>query len=192
MSKKKNKTVDERLEAIQELGADLHQRRIYLFGDVTPDMSWKAITALDLLKRDGKPISVILNSGGGDEYEGWAIYDAFVPFRKYISVYAVGQAMSMAAILLQIGSRRLLAPNLRFMIHNGHGPDFKGAPHASVLKAWGKEQHINDKRYAAELAARSKLTFQEVEAMCEQETFMSAEEAVRDGFADQIYKGGTR
>lgn len=179
------------IETIQEVGADLKRRRIYLFGDVGRDMSWKALTALDILAQSKEPITVILNSGGGEEYQGWAIYDAFQAVPNKIKVIAYGQAMSMAAILLQVGDERLISKNLRFMIHNG-STEWGRSLHAVEVRAWGKEQERNDRRYAQVLAQHARRNIAAIERACEKETFLTAEEAVAYGFADAIYQGPVR
>ena len=67
--------------------------------------------------KDMDPINVVISSPGGDVYAGLAIYDALklVPNKKIITI--VGQAMSIATIVLLAGDERRATPNSRIMIH---------------------------------------------------------------------------
>lgn len=192
----------DKLESIIELGADLEKRVIYLYGDVDGEMSKKALAALSLLDRQKGPITVVIDSPGGDEYEGWAIIDAFCQARQKVLTIGYGQVMSMAAALLQMGDERRMAPCARFMIHPGS--QNLGDAHSNVVIAAGKEQEINNRRYSllfsdriiamgkrrpdvwpkghGELAAS-------VYRMSLEETFLSADEALQYGFIDAIHEG---
>ncbi len=181
-------TASERLEQIATHGVDLAKRRIYLHGDVDGTMTARLLAALHLMDEEDKLITVFLDTGGGDEYEAWAMYDAMHLARSRIMVIGLGQVMSAGAIILNGASEglRCLTRNCRFMIHNGQG-DFSSVPqpHSSVVKAMGKEQEINDNRYAFMLAERADKGL-DVQRMCLNETYMSAEDTVRLGFADLI------
>ena len=128
---------------------DLKNRVIYLFGSVDVDMSFKAIVALHEMENDDRKasITVFLNTDGGSESDGWAIYDAFKRSPCGITVIAVGECQSMGMILLQMGDNRKLALHTRCLIHLGWGPSLDEAPHSLVLKALGKEQEVCDEMY---------------------------------------------
>jgi len=70
-------------------------------------------------KRGEKPINIIMNNVGGDEYHGMGIYDAIDNCRNHVTIRVHGHAMSMGSIILQAADRRLMTPNSRIMIHYG-------------------------------------------------------------------------
>jgi ATP-dependent Clp protease protease subunit len=70
-----------------------------------------------------RDISVYINSPGGSVTAGLAILDTMRFVKPHISTFCVGQAASMAAVLLSAGERekRFALPNSRIMIHQPHG-----------------------------------------------------------------------
>jgi ATP-dependent Clp protease protease subunit len=70
-----------------------------------------------------KDISVYINSPGGSITAGMAIYDTMQYIRPDISTLCVGQAASMAAVLLAAGApgKRFSLPNARLLIHQPMG-----------------------------------------------------------------------
>jgi ATP-dependent Clp protease protease subunit len=172
----------------REAQADFKNRIIYLFGPVDGEMAFKAITALHEMERlsDTQSITVFLNTEGGSEPDGWAIYDAFRRSNCQIYVVGLGEVQSMGMILLQMGDSRKLAHNVRCLIHLGFGPDLENT-HSLVLKSLGKEQEVCDRMYVQCLAERSRQKYEDVLEWCTHETHMSANEAVEKGFADGIY-----
>jgi len=74
-----------------------------------------------------KDISIYINSPGGSITAGLAIYDTMQFIRPDISTICIGQAASMAAVLLAAGSpkKRFALPNSRILLHQPMG-DFSG------------------------------------------------------------------
>jgi len=70
-----------------------------------------------------KDISIYINSPGGEVTAGLAIYDTMQFIKPNVSTFCVGQAASMAAILLAAGAKgkRFALPNARILIHQPHG-----------------------------------------------------------------------
>jgi len=74
-----------------------------------------------------KDISIYINSPGGSVTAGLAIYDTMQFIRPDISTICIGQAASMAAVLLTAGTtkKRFALPNSRVLLHQPMG-DFSG------------------------------------------------------------------
>src|SRR6266436_2059216 len=74
-----------------------------------------------------KDISIYINSPGGSVTAGLAIYDTMQFIRPDVSTICIGQAASMAAVLLAAGSakKRFALPNSRVLLHQPMG-DFSG------------------------------------------------------------------
>jgi ATP-dependent Clp endopeptidase proteolytic subunit ClpP len=178
-------TPNDLLETIQSICADVPHRRLYLCTGIDEAIIHQLITALDLMDRDDGEITLTLNSAGGSAYDALALYDALKLARNDIKIIGLGAVMSAATLILQAGDVRLLAPNTRFMIHNGSWN--LGDAHASVIVSAGKEMEYSNRRYAEILASKAKIDAEAIENLCLKETFLSAQEAVAKGFADDIY-----
>ncbi len=152
-------------------------------------MAERAIKALHILDaQSDKPITVILNNTGGDEYHGMAIYDAIRACRSHVTIKVMGSAMSMGSIILQAGDARILAPNSRIMIHYG---SWGTSDHPQITYRWAEEGKRLDKLmedlYLAKINekqpgfARSRL-----KKLLNFDTILSPAEAVALGLADSI------
>src|SRR5512141_2034363 len=113
-----------------ERGYDIYSRllvdRIVFLGTPVDDMVANVIIAqlLFLQMTDPKKdIHLYINSPGGSVTAGLAIYDTVQFLTCDVNTYCIGQAASMAAVLLAAGSKnkRLALPNARIMIHQPWG-----------------------------------------------------------------------
>lgn len=173
------------LSDIMTTGVDLDKRRIYLTGEVTQGMAHRVIIALHHIDATEGTITFIVNSEGGEEIAGYAIYDAILMAKNQVAMEVVGSVFSIAAAIFQAGDTRRMSPNSEMMIHNGSiGTDENMQQNAIVEMA---DQIVkNNKRYHGILANASKMTYAEVEDACEKDSFFSAEEAVKSGLCDEI------
>ena len=164
---------------------DEQSREIYLFGSVDESMASQAILAIRRLDSIGTDnITLIIQSDGGDEGSGWAIYDALRLARCKIVGQCYGVCMSIMALILQACDTRLLAPNCRFMIHDGN-TDY-GPASLREVRTLLKEENILTQMYYEGLAEKSELSVDKVKKLCEDESYMDANVAVGYGFADAI------
>jgi ATP-dependent Clp protease protease subunit len=159
-------------------------REVLLFGSITSESASQTILSIRQLDRaEKKNIHLIISSGGGSEPAGWAIYDALCLTRCKVIGHCFGECMSIAALILQGCDSRLLSPNTRFMIHNGmvayNGPLDK-------VRIALVEENFLTQMYYEKLAEKSNLSIDKVKNLCDSETYLSAEEAVKAGFADGI------
>ena len=89
-------------------------RRIFITGEI------KADSAMDFFKQvmflnvedDSKPISVFINSLGGEIDNGLLFYDTIVGSKAPIRMFCTGCAYSMGAVLFACGRERCLTPSL--------------------------------------------------------------------------------
>lgn len=173
--------------------ASLDNQRILDFITEVSDASvHRAVTKLgDWRVRSLKPITVRFNSPGGDLISGMALYDYIVMLRQEgieVTTVATGMCASMAAVLLQAGTKRLVTPNAWFMIHE-----------VSSFSE-GKLSEIEDEtkwliraqsRFLDILAERSKLSKAEIKRRWRPANgwWMTPEETIEMGFADEIATG---
>jgi ATP-dependent Clp protease protease subunit len=134
----------------------------------------------------GGKVLVRINSAGGSVTEGMAIYNLLKEHKAEITTRVDGIAGSIASIILMAGDKREIAPNAYVMIHN---------PYAQVM---GEEDEIraiadllskNKQSMYAIYAARTGMPTEEIKALCDKTSYLSAEESVRMGFCTRMTGG---
>lgn len=166
-------------------GSEFQSRTLFLVGDVDEKLSHQLLVGLRLLDESPGQIRVVLNSGGGVESDGYAIYDALRAAKNRIVIEAYGACQSIAAVIMQAGDRRLMSREAQFMVHHGVIPMSAEEQQDMVVMTAERIKQENA-RYHRILARRSKLPLDQVARLCQAETFMSAREAIRYGFADAL------
>lgn len=120
----------ELLKDFHDYGANIATREIFLHNhyhtedNQNPGVEYrmsntflKNLRALDL--KSDQPITIHMQSIGGEWFDGMAIYDAISMCRSYVTIIAYGQASSMSSIILQAADYRAITPNAHFMCHYG-------------------------------------------------------------------------
>lgn len=134
-----------------------------------------------------KPIYLYINSPGGSVSSGLGIYDAMQYIKPKISTIVIGQACSMGSFLAQAGAKgeRKILPHARVMVHQPSG----GAQGmASDIEISYKEIQYLKKKLTELYVHHNTVgkTFEDFERIMDRDTFMSAEQAVEWGLADEI------
>ncbi len=133
-----------------------------------------------------KDISLYINSPGGSITAGMAIYDTMQFVQPDVVTYCIGQAASIAALLLTAGSakKRFALPNARVLIHQ---------PWMSGLSGQATDIDIHAKEILRMrtvlnnlLAKHSGQPLDKVEKDVERDFIMSAEQAKEYGLVDEI------
>ena len=169
----------------------LKDRIVFLGSEIDDDLANVAIAQLLFLESEDpdKDVMMYVNSPGGDVSAGLAIYDTMQALRCPIATFCVGQAASMASLLLASGAKgkRSALPNARVMIHQplagfrGQATDI--AIHAKeILKA---RDTIN-----ALYAKHTGQTADRIQHDTERDNFMSAAEARDYGLIDAVLISG--
>lgn len=131
-----------------------------------------------------KPVTVNVNSPGGDMFEGLAIYNLLRDHPAEVTIKVMGLAASAASIIAMAGDRIEMGLGSFLMIHNAWGA-VVGNRHD-----WRAAAEVFD-QYDAAMAeiyeARSGQPVKEVAKLMDAETFMRASEAVSKGFADATF-----
>src|SRR5579859_482934 len=103
----------------------LKDRIVFMGTPVNDDVANIIIAQLLFLESEDpdKDINLYINSPGGVVTSGLAIYDTIQFLKAPVSTICVGQAASMAAVLLAAGAKgkRFALPNARIMIHQPSG-----------------------------------------------------------------------
>ena len=135
-----------------------------------------------------KDIQFYINSPGGSVTSGMAIYDTMQYIKPDVSTICIGMAASMGAFLLSSGAKgkRIALPNAEIMIHQPSGGS-QGQCTDIQIQA---EQILKiKKKLNAILSGNTGKSVEQIEADCERDHFMTAEEACEYGLIDKvIYK----
>ena len=165
----------------------LKDRIIFLDGEIN-DLSADLVVA-QLLFLDGqdieKDINLYINSPGGSVTAGLAIYDTIQYVKSNVQTICMGQAASMAALILAAGTpgKRMVLPSSRVLIHQPWG----GAQgQARDIGIQSKEIIRLKKMTIDYFAKHSGKTLEQIASDMERDLYMSAEEAVVYGVADKI------
>ncbi len=177
-----------------ERGYDIYSRllkdRIVFIGTPVDDNVANVIIAqlLYLQAEDpGKDIHLYINSPGGSVTSGLAIYDTIQFVKCDVTTYCVGQAASMAAVLLAAGSKgkRFALPNARIMIHQPWG-GVQGQ--ASDISIQAKEILRMRDRLNEILSLHTGKPIETIAKDTDRDFFMSAAESRDYGLVDDVVK----
>jgi ATP-dependent Clp protease protease subunit len=167
----------------------LKDRIIFLGGGVT-DASANTIIAqmLFLSNEDSKnDIHFYINSPGGSITAGLAVYDTMQFLRCDVATYCIGQAASMAAVLLAGGKaeKRFLLPNSRVLLHQPHIMGVLEGP-ATDLDIEAREILRLRTRIYHILANHTGQPPAKIEKDSDRNLWLSSEESINYGLADRI------
>lgn len=171
---------------------DPRTKTIYLGGDIDEQSAASAVKALWFLDHasDGD-IKLIINSYGGDVYQGLAIYDAIKSCSCHVTTIGTGAIMSMATIIIQAGDQRLLSPTSTMMIHVGSA---WMDDHAHNVKR-ANEEYLRLERLCEQLyldamrKTNPKMKLAELRKLLTFDTYLSPQKAIELGLADGIFAG---
>ena len=131
----------------------------------------------------GNPVDVLINSPGGDVFEGLAIYNLLREHDGEVRVKVIGLAASIASIIAMAGDEVQIARSGFLMIHNswvvagGNRHDLRAV--ADTLEPF-------DEALAGVYVARTGMDAKQVAKMMDSETWINGESAVAQGFASAL------
>ena len=175
-------------ERSYDIYSRLLQDRIIILGSPIDDNVASVVVAqlLFLQAQDAqKDISIYINSPGGVVTAGLAIYDTMQFISCDVATYCIGQAASMAAVLLAAGTKgkRFSLPTSRIMIHQPLG----GAEgQATDISIQAQEILRIKANLNSMLASHCGRSVEEVTRDTDRDNFMSAEEAKAYGLIDEV------
>tara|TARA_Y100000401_G_C8315177_1_gene222011 strand:+ start:483 stop:1151 length:669 start_codon:yes stop_codon:yes gene_type:complete len=160
--------------------------RIYVYGTIGYDVDAEYMRLA--LEDSSDDIELRLNSGGGDVFDGQAIYNLLLDYKKRkgkkVRVVVDALAASIASVIAMAGDEVLMASNALMMIHNPWTP-----------QATGESKDLRDTADVLDKVRETILTVYEGRTgidrdmlgdMMDEETWLSAAEAISFGFADSV------
>src|SRR5213082_938713 len=165
----------------------LKERIIFISGPIEDTVASLITAHLLFLEAENpkKEIAMYINSPGGLVTSGLAIYDTMQFVRPAVSTLCVGQAASMASLLLAAGQKdmRFALPNSRIMLHQPSG-GFQGQATDIMLHA---QEILNLKKRLNEIYVKhTGQTFKAIEDALERDKFLTADAARDFGIVDKV------
>ncbi len=165
----------------------LKDRIIFLSGVIDDDTANIVVAQLLFLESEDpdKDIHLYLNSAGGVVTAGLAIYDTMLYIKPNVSTLCMGQAASMAALLLAAGERgkRFALPHSRILLHQPMG-GFQGQ--ASDIDIHAREILRMREELGSILAKHTSQSLERIREDTDRDFFMSGEQAKEYGIIDEV------
>lgn len=203
----------ELLKDFHDYGANISSREIFLHNiyhsedNQNPGVEYrmsntflKNLRALEL--KSDQPITIHMQSIGGEWSDGMAIYDAISMCRSYVTIIAYAQASSMSSIILQAADYRVMTPNSHFMSH--YGSSDINTDYLSAMNQANYERDICDIMFNiyASRCVNGKFFYEKygkkpsekqvkqylIRKLKSGDWYLNAEESVYYGFADAVLK----
>lgn len=167
----------------------LKERIIFLVGPVNDQTANLVVAQLLFLESENpdKDIYFYINSPGGSVTAGLSIYDTMKFIKPDVQTLCLGQAASMGAFLLSVGTKgkRFALPNSRVMIHQ---PLISGGlgGQASDIEIHARELLKLKEKLNQILAEHTGKSLEQIERDTDRDNFMSAQEAADYGLIDKV------
>jgi ATP-dependent Clp protease, protease subunit len=161
---------------------------VFIYDVIGEDFWGEGIAAKNFVKDfaaiTAANVNLRVNSPGGNVFDGVAIFNAILRHPANVTTYVDGIAASIASVIALAGRKVVMAENALFMIHNpsavAWGTSAEMRSMADVL------DKIRSSSLITTYANRTGKSVDELTAMLDAETWLSAEETVAAGFADEV------
>jgi ATP-dependent Clp protease, protease subunit len=177
-------------ERAYDIYSRLLKDNIIFLGQPMDDMIANLIIAQMLFLESENPekdISFYINSPGGVITAGLAVYDTMQYVKNDVSTICVGQAASMAAVLMAAGAagKRYALPNSRFLIHQPLAYGLQGQ--TTDIEIHAKDLLKVRDRINTILATHTGQPFERIAKDTDRDYILEAEDAKKYGLVDSIY-----
>ena len=166
---------------ITNADGDVAEIRIY------DEISWWGLTADDFATEldqiTAPKILVMINSPGGEVFDGIAIYNALRAHPAEVTTRVDGIAASIASIIVQAGDKRVMLSASQMMIHDASGIVWGNA---EDMREYAGILERQDDNFAGIYAARGTQDKAAYRALMDETTWFTDEEAVEAGLADEV------
>lgn len=166
-------------------------REIFLTDEINEQTTTNLLKQLMYLEKESNDeISLYINSPGGDVISGLAVYDYIAKMKSPVKTVCIGTAASMAAMLFLAGSKREMLPHTRIIIHDPsffHN-DIGGQKPHEIRQQLDKLNEVRE-TLAKMIAEKTGKTLKEIYKITTNDTVFNAEEAIKFGFATNIWEG---
>ena len=167
----------------------LKERIIFITGGIEDHMANLVVAQLLFLEAEDpkKDIFLYINSPGGSVTAGLSIIDTMHHIKPDVATVCVGMAASMGSLILSQGAKgkRAILPNAEVMIHQPSGGAYG---QASDIDITAKHIMKTRDRLNKMLSRATGQKLQQIEKDVDRDYFMDAEEAMKYGIVDKVFK----
>ena len=165
----------------------LSERNIFVTDQITSELAVNFVQQLMYLSEEDKPVNVYINSPGGEVTAGLLMYYAIQSFGGELNLICMGNAASMAAVLLAAGQkgRRFITPHGKVMIHEVLVKDGIGGSATNIAEISKSILETRDLVNGI-LAKHTGKSLKEINKQTSFDNFMNAEKAIAFGICDKV------
>lgn len=167
----------------------LKDRILFLDGEINDSTADLVVAQLIFLESENpdKDISIYINSPGGSVTAGLAIYDTMQYIKPDVQTICMGQAASMAALLLAAGAKgkRHILPSARVMIHQPWG----GVEGQATDIAIHTKELLRIKKLSIDILVEcTDMDRETISSDVERDFFLNSDEALAYGLIDNVMR----
>lgn len=165
------------------LAGGAHACTVTLFGEIDMKLAQETAASIYACDKQDEFTTLFINSPGGSVVAGGMIVDAIRLAKHPVYTVDIAEAASMAAIIFEAGSKRIMWPHSFLMLHQARLM-LSGSPEqvASELKLYGS--YVPE--YERLIAGKAQITVEQLRKVCADEWYLRADEAVRAHLADEV------
>ena len=185
MSKEKNKENKEMEDLASKL---LKSRTVVISQQVDAELTAKVLSQLVLLEQEGheEPVTVFINSPGGEIFSGFAIFDMLNFIACPVTTIVTGFAASMGSILSMAADkgRRFAMPQAKIMIHQPLLMGYQGRASECEIQA---REILKTRDHLVNLySEQTGKSREEIKKALDRDNWFTAEEALEYGLLDKV------
>ena len=185
MSKEKNKENKEMEDLASKL---LKSRTVVISQQVDAELTAKVLSQLVLLEQEGheEPVTVFINSPGGEIFSGFAIFDMLNFIACPVTTVVTGFAASMGSILSMAADkgRRFAMPQAKIMIHQPLLMGYQGRASECEIQA---REILKTRDHLVKLySEQTGKSREEIKKALDRDNWFTAEEALEYGLLDKV------
>ena len=185
MSKEKNKENKEMEDLASKL---LKSRTVVISQQVDAELTAKVLSQLVLLEQEGHevPVTVFINSPGGEIFSGFAIFDMLNFIACPVTTIVTGFAASMGSILSMAADkgRRFAMPQAKIMIHQPLLMGYQGRASECEIQA---REILKTRDHLVKLySEQTGKSREEIKKALDRDNWFTAEEALEYGLLDKV------
>ena len=185
MSKEKNKENKEMEDLASKL---LKSRTVVISQQVDAELTAKVLSQLVLLEQEGheEPVTVFINSPGGEIFSGFAIFDMLNFIACPVTTIVTGFAASMGSILSMAADkgRRFATPQAKIMIHQPLLMGYQGRASECEIQA---REILKTRDHLVKLySEQTGKSREEIKKALDRDNWFTAEEALEYGLIDKV------
>ena len=185
MSKEKNKENKEMEDLASKL---LKSRTVVISQQVDAELTAKVLSQLVLLEQEGheEPVTVFINSPGGEIFSGFAIFDMLNFIACPVTTIVTGFAASMGSILSMAADkgRRFAMPQAKIMIHQPLLMGYQGRASECEIQA---REILKTRDHLVKLySEQTGKSREEIKKALDRDNWFTAQEALEYGLLDKV------